>query len=401
MKMEIRNVIKNFVSRIGNVFSGESRSKNGAGALPFSGYIGAVNETQAMRLSAVYACVDVTSKAVAQLPLGIFSIDASGYKKPMKDMRLAYMLGKRPNSRMTRYSLVELWVQSMHLRGNAFAYIKRDDNGEATELIYLPPSYVTVVPPLSINEPVKYNVQGIGAVKPADIIHIVNKSFDGVNGLSTIYFAANTLGLSRDAEKHARNFFASGCGTGGILKSKKVLTDKQITDTKKAWKQTVGNEGSNGVVVLGADLDFTRLTVNPTDAQLLETRQFNVIDICRFFGVSPVKVFDLTKSSYNTVEATNISFLTDTVQPMLEKIELELETKLFPGDPSVDIRFDVNQLLRADKRNLAAYFSTLYQIGAINSNEIRREIDLPPIPGGDRNYVQVNLTPLDGPKPKE
>ena len=75
-------------------------------------------------------------------------------------------------------------------------------------------------------------------------------------------------------------------------------------------------------------MDFQPITVNPADAQLLETRQFNVIDICRFFGVSPVKAFDLSKSSYSTVEATQLAFLTDTLSPLLEKIELEFERKL-------------------------------------------------------------------------
>ena len=133
--------------------------------------------------------------------------------------------------------------------------------------------------------------------------------------------------------------------------------------------------------------------MNPTDAQLLETRQFNVIDICRFFGVSPVKAFDLSKSSYSTVEATNLSFLTDTLSPLLEKIELEFERKLYkPSEKeSIDVRFDTSRLLRADKQSLANYYSTLFNIGVVSCNEIRKEIDLPYIEGGDSHFVQVNL----------
>ena len=140
-------------------------------------------------------------------------------------------------------------------------------------------------------------------------------------------------------------------------------------------------------------MDFKPITVNPTDAQLLETRQFNVIDICRFFGVSPVKAFDLSKSSYSTVEATNLSFLTDTLSPLLEKIELEFERKLFkPSEKeSIDVRFDTSRLLRADKQSLANYYSTLFNIGVVSCNEIRKKIDLPYIEGGDSHFVQVNL----------
>ena len=143
-------------------------------------------------------------------------------------------------------------------------------------------------------------------------------------------------------------------------------------------------------------MEFKPITVNPSDAQLLETRQFNVIDICRFFGVSPVKAFDLTHSSYSTVEATNLSFLTDTLSPLLEKLELEFERKLYKTSEkeTIDVRFDTSRLLRADKQSLATYYSTLFNIGVVSCNEIRREIDLPYIEGGDSHFVQVNLATL-------
>lgn len=118
--------------------------------------------------------------------------------------------------------------------------------------------------------------------------------------------------------------------------------------------------------------------MNPADSQLLETRQFNVIDICRVFGVSPVKAFDLSKSSYSTVEATNLSFLTDTLSPLIEKIELEFERKLYkPSEKeSIDVRFDTARLLRADKQSLANYYNTLFNIGVVSANDIRRELDM-------------------------
>ena len=112
--------------------------------------------------------------------------------------------------------------------------------------------------------------------------------------------------------------------------------------------------------------------------------------------MSPVKCFDLSKSSYSTVEATNLSFLTDTLSPLLEKIELEFERKLYkPSEKeSIDIRFDTSRLLRADKASLANYYNTLFNIGVVSPNEIRKEIDLPSIDGGNNHFVQVNLATL-------
>ena len=105
------------------------------------------------------------------------------------------------------------------------------------------------------------------------------------------------------------------------------------------------------------------------------------------------KAFDLSKSSYSTVEATNLSFLTDTLSPLLEKIELEFERKIYkPSEKeSIDVRFDTSRLLRADKQSLANYYSTLFNIGVVSLNEIRKELDLASVEGGDNHFVQVNL----------
>lgn len=351
--------------------------------------------TYAMRLSAVYRCVTCISDAVAQLPLELYEIDADGYRRKARRHPLFRVLGSKPNARMNRYTWVSLMVQSMLLEGAGFSWIRRDASGRPVEFVYVPASLVTVSRPASLAEPVAYNIQGFGPVKARDLICVLNQTEDGVVGVSTLAYASRTLELADGSEQHAKNFFTSGCSVAGILKSRTMLNERQKREAKESWQAAFTSRGGEpgGVAVLSCDWDFQPVTVNARDAQLLETRQFNVVDICRFFGVSPVKAFDLTHSSYSTVEATNISFLTDTVQPLLQKIELELETKVFEGE-DIDVRFDVSQLLRADKQSLAQYYSTMFQIGAISPNEIRREIDLEPAEGGDSNFVQVNLQPL-------
>lgn len=353
----------------------------------------------AMKLSTVYRCVSCISDSVAQLPLEVFTVDSKGFKTKQRGHPLYRVLSSKPNARMTRYVFISLMVRNMLLKGNAFAYIHRDKSGNVEQLIYIPSSYVTIVYPSTLDRPVEYILSGESwsmRVEAKDMIHLVNMSEDGVAGISTLEYARNTLNLSHSAEKHAANFFQSGCGVGGILKSEKGIKDEQIQQIKASWEAAFKRNGgeSNGVAVLGADLSYQPVTVNAKDAQLLETREFNVIDICRFFGVSPVKAFDLSKSSYSTVEATNIGFLTDTISPLLEKIELEFETKLFKAGENVDVRFDVSQLLRADKQSQASYYSTMFQIGAYKINEVRREIDLPALEEGDENFVPVNLQTL-------
>lgn len=396
----MKNPIKKIYREIRNRLNRYPLNFEQMGALMFGK--GSWRTNRSMRLSTVYRCVACISDSIAQLPLEVFSVDSRGYKTKQRHHPLFRLLNVKPNARMTRYIFIQRLVESILLDGNFFAYIVRDDSGRPRQLIYIPAGYVTINYPPTLEEPVSYTVSGEGTegkwhidIKSADMIHVVNRTDDGVTGISVLTYAAQTLGLAHAAEQHASNFFSSGCGVGGILKSMTRLSDEQKKEIKKSWDAVFSKEGSNGVAVLGADLVYQPVTVNAKDAQLLETRAFNVIDICRFFGVSPVKAFDLSKSSYSTVEATNIGFLTDTISPLLEKIELEFETKLLKEGDNIDLRFDVKQLLRADKQSQATYYSTMFQIGAIAPNEIRLEMDLPPVEGGDNNFVQVNLQTLE------
>lgn len=357
------------------------------------------NTSKALLISTVYRCVEVISDSVAQLPLEPYRIDAQGYKIKFTTHPTYRLLNAEPNNRMTRFTFIKTLVVSTLLKGNGFAYIERDNEGNAKALHYIPSDLVTIIPPKTLGDNIVYSVTGISnLIEACNMIHILNFSYDGVTGLSTLSHAKNTLGLSADSEAHASGFFKSGANLAGILTVQSTLTSKQKDALKSSWQTAFSPSTGqpNGVAVLEGNMEFKPITVNPSDAQLLETRQFNVIDICRFFGVSPVKAFDLSKSSYSTVEATNLSFLTDTLSPLLEKIELEFERKLYkPSEKAnIDVRFDTSRILRADKQSLANYYSTLFNIGVVSCNEIRKEIDLPSVDGGDSHFVQVNLATL-------
>lgn len=360
-----------------------------------SGY----STNKSMLLSTVYRCVEVISDSVAQLPLEPYKIDADGYKIKYKQHPTYNLLNREPNQRMSRFTFMKALIVSTLLKGNGFAYIERDNKGNAIGLHFIPAELVTITTPSRLKDNISYSVTGIGNVEACNMIHILNFSYDGITGISTLAHAKNTLGLSVDAESHAAGFFKGGANLAGILKVQSTLTSKQKNDLKTSWQSAFSpSTGTpNGVAVLEGNMDFQPITVNPADAQLLETRQFNVIDICRFFGVSPVKAFDLSKSSYSTVEATELAFLTDTLAPLLEKIELEFERKLYkPSEKDyIDVRFDTATLLRADKQSLANYYNTLFNIGVVSVNDIRKELDMQSVEGGNTHFVQVNLMALD------
>lgn len=359
----------------------------------------AYSTDKSMLLSAVYRCVEVISDSVAQLPLEPYIMDSNGYKMKFTNHPTYKLLNKEPNSRMSRFTFIKTLIVSTLLRGNGYAYIERDNSGNAVGLHLIPSELVTINRPKNLREPITYSIAGLGTIESKDMIHILNFSYDGIIGISTLQHARHSLGLAMDSDSHAAGFFKGGANIAGVLKSDGHLSPDQKQQIKQAWQMAFNpSYGTpNGVAVLEGNFSFEPITVNPSDAQLLETRQFNVVDICRFFGVSPVKAFDLSKSSYSTVEATELAFLTDTLSPLLEKIELEFERKLYkPNEKdSIDVRFDTAMLLRADKQSLANYYQTLFNIGVVSPNEIRKQLDMPAIEGGDNTFVQVNIQTLE------
>ena len=347
----------------------------------------------AMQLSVVYRCVDLISNSVAQLPIRIYDRE-----KRLVDGSLSYVVNERPNNTINRYNFVKLLVSSMLLRGNAYAVIERDSMGEAIALRYVDSDNVTIKAVIGeedgLTRDIFYVING-RAYEAINVLHLINYTYDGINGVSTIWHACNSLTIAKSSEDSAKSFFTGGCNVGGILTVNSMMSKEQKEKLKESWQDAFrpASGTPQGVAVLEGSMSYSPVTVKPAEAQLLESRQYNVVDICRFFGVSPTKAFDLTKSSYSTIEAESLAFLSDTLQPILARVECELQAKLLTQEQrqQFTISFDTTPLLRTDKSSLATYFSTMFNVGALSQNEIRRQIDLPPIAGGDRHYVQVNL----------
>lgn len=363
------------------------------------GHAPLLSRSKPMLLSTVYRCVDLISDSVAVLPLKTYRLDGEGFKSEFKEHPAYQLLDLEPNEDMTRFVFFKTLMASVLLTGNGYAYIERDSRLNVEQLIYMPTSHVSIVWITDANGIMRKRYQVTGfkeLVEPRDMIHVLNFSYDGIIGVSTLTHARQTLNIATNSEEHAAGFFKSG-GVSGVLTVEGTRLDKTQKDQIYAtWEERITNH-PNGIAVLEANMKYQPITINPKDAQLLESRQFNVVDICRFFSVSPVKAFDLSKSSYSTVEATQLQYLTDTALAVITKIEQEINRKVFlPSERGkVVAEFDTSAILRTDKGAQAAYWKDLSVIGAATPNEVRRENNLPRIDNGDKAFVQVNVQTLD------
>jgi len=355
-------------------------------------------QTKALKLSAVYRAVNLISDSVAILPLDNYTYEKDWKKKQRNN--LDYLLNVQPNKLMSAYTFKKQIVQYILLKGNAYIHITRKGD-TPTEFILLDPDFIKV---MLVKGEKKYIYNNDVTYEDSDIIHIMNFSTNGLIGSSTLKHAATTLETAYFSEGHANNFFKGNGNMAGILSPKQGVN---ITEPKaKAAKEAFTNASnasvtggiSNSVVVLDSGLEYNPISVNPKQAQLLESRAFNFITIAQFFGVSPHKLFDFSKGGYNSNEMSQIDFLNTTLQPLLEKIENEIYRKIYTKVENniTELRFDVSNLFRLDATAQADYYTKMFFIGAITSNEIREKIDSSyPVKGGNRAFVAVGVQPLD------
>lgn len=374
--------------------------------LPWGGTSSSLFAANAMKLSAVYRCVDVRSDSIATMPQDVFVKKGGEWIKD--DGNVAHsLLNVQPNPSCSSFTFRKTLMAMVDLNGNGYARIHRDYVGNPVKLELLTGSITMYMKPdLSVYYEYLDGYAGsITLIDGDDMIHVTNFSYDGLLGVSVLTHAANITGLAASADGQAKGFYSSGANLSGIIS----VPGKIDSDRAKALKDSWGaaftlnsNTGvAGGVAVMEGGAEYKSVQVNPKDAQMLETRAFNVLDICRFFGVSPIKAFDISTSTYANVESYQLGYITDTITPISRKIENEFNRKLFrPSQRNkTKIILDINELMSADLDTQANYYSQMLQCGAFTPNEIRRKIHNPVIKDGDTSYIQVNLAPV-GQKPE-
>ena len=355
-------------------------------------------DSKALKISSVYRAVNVISDAVAVLPLDTYTY--SGNWKTKEFNNLYYLLNVQPNINMSAVTFKKAIVQNILLKGNCYIHIIREGNSiKAFEI--LNPDTVQVV---LVNNVKKYQVINTNTLlDDYDVIHIMNYSNNNLVGISTLSYASMSLGTAYNSEEYASNFFSGGGTLAGILRpvAGVNMTGDKARSAKESFLNSLNSDlggKSNSVVVLDSGLEYQSISISPADAQLLESRQFNILSIAQWFGVPPSKLFDLSAASYASAESSQIDFLNSTLLPLLEKIELEFYRKIYlPIEYSTtELKFDVSNLLRLDQSTQATVFSQLFNIGAMSVNEIREKLNANyPATGGNRLMIGQQMQPLD------
>ncbi len=402
--MGVIDSIKNLFKR-----STTESSDTPASAPRTGGYSILASNAGALNVATVYRCVNLLADSVANLPVRYMRMKGDIFVEDRAN-RLHYLLNVQPDGYL---SAVDFWrqvVQYMILRGNAYIvplydYVTMD----VARLALVDPS--TVAHDV-IND--KYTINDVnagvsGTFEESEIIHIKNNTNDGKIGLSTLSYARTALDIALTGDRETLNRFANGGTVRGIVSndtSVRGFGEYQDNELKKTATDLDGRFSSGErIVSLPGQVQFSPISLTSTDMQFLETRKFSVRDICRFFGVHPSFVFDDTSNNYKSAEMANVAFLSNTLNPILRKIEVELHRKLVA--PSLcckrKFEFDRRCLYACDLDSKVKYQAQTIAAGIYSINEWRSEENKPPVEGGDTVLVSANLKSIkeltEPPKP--
>lgn len=374
-----------------------------AGSLSWAGLFGqqnsragvSVSVDSALKVSTVFACLRVLADGIAQVPLKVYREQADGTKELAKDHPAYRLLSRRPNEWMTSFEFRQVMMFHAALLGNGCAYIGRI-RGVPKELIPLVPgSY-------SIQQARDYTLtyrltgpNGQSAVLPReDVFHLRGPSWTGTAGLDALQVAREAVGLAIATEETHAALHANGTQPGGVLSVKGSLDDAARARLKESWAQYQGGLANRfKTAVLDMDSTWTPLGMKGVDAEHLDTRRFQIEEICRDLKVFPQMVGYADKTAtFASAESFFLAHVIHTLNPWIENWEQSLARDLFPDEDDIVAKFSMQGLLRGDNAARATFYASGITNGWLTRNEARRLEDLNPIEGLGEPLLPLNMS---------
>lgn len=359
-----------------------------------------VTVNSALQLSVVWACVRLIAETISTLPLFLYQKNGA-LRELAPNHPLYTLIHDQPNADMTAVEFWEAVVSQLCLWGNSYVLKSFNSLGQIIAITPLLPELMTV-------RRDRYGVVTFIYADPAgqktyterDIWHVKGFGIDGLCGRSPIRNGLRSMGLAMATEAAAASTFTDGMRPTGVVTLKEFLKPDQRAQYKDKLKDgTIGTPATGQVQLLEGGAAYQSITgMNPDDAQMLESRSFNVEDLCRWFNVPPSMVGHGTAvSNWGTGrEQIMLGFLAFVLRPYLVRIEQGIKKSLLRPEERVRYfaEFSVEGLLRADSETRIRVYAQQAQNGLKTRNELRALENDPPMPGGDELTVQSNLIPL-------
>lgn len=340
-----------------------------------------VSEISALNFSAVYRAVNTIAGQAAGLPLKTYRNNQTTAERTETTSQWPLLAYPYPD--VSPFLFWELAYWDMLLWGNSYSFKVRSELAgpyDIVRLLRINPSQVTV----RRDEGTARNPSGklfvvdgneADPFTPNDVMHIPGPGYDGLVGLSVIQCAREGIGVALAAEEASGKLFSSGILASGILSTDQDLKQDQARGIAEAFKAAfAGLANAQKVPVLGRGVKFEQLTIPPADAQFLESREFQVVEIARWFGVTPALLMD-AGATMNWGDGAKQQFVQFTLNPWLKRVEQAVTIHLLPRGQFAE--YTRAGLLESDLATQAAFFASGIQFGYLSRADVRRFLNMP------------------------
>ncbi|MCK9326400.1 MAG: phage portal protein [Bacteroidales bacterium] len=347
-----------------------------------------VNWKTALEAAISYRCARVLAEGIAQVPFKLFRDDGKN-RFPATDHPLYDLLAISPNERQSSFEFRDTMMMHVVFTGGAFAFINRSGrNGEISELLQYEPGAITVKRNGWDTEYEVVTNSGKKIVVPSrDMWHLRGPSWNGWMGLDGVKLAREAIGLSIAAEEYGALFFRNGSTPSGLLSTDQQLAKEKAAELREAWEESNSGEKRLKTAVLWGGMKWMSLATPNDQAQFLETRKFQIEEVCRALGVNPLRAYYSDKTAtYASAEQFFISHVVHDLMPWYVRIEQSANLNLLTKEErkaGYYFKFIANGLMRGSMKDRIAYYKDMVLIHAMKPNEVRELEEMNPYDGGD------------------
>ncbi|AFK66512.1 portal protein [Rhodobacter phage RcNL1] len=355
-----------------------------------------VNERMALSIPATLQALRIISGVFAMAPLHLYQRTDQGRVR-MDGHPAEMLLAERPNSHQSPFALFEMVMSDLLLAGNFYAYVSRNQRGDPVALTRLKPGTVLVA---EYFDRAEGQILFYDATLPdgsrerfagRDVWHVAGLSRDGLIGLSPVQYAREALGGAIATADHTNRFWNKGGRPSTVLTTEQKVGPEDKVRIRADWEKLYAGPDASAVAVLDQDLKAVFLTHNLKDSQFLETRQFQVVDLARIWGVPPHLIFELSKATFSNIEQQSLEFVTYHLGPHFARVA-GAATRQFGGD-GLYFEHLTDALVRGDLKSRMEAYWLQRQMGIANGNELRRRENQNDIPGaaGSEYWRPANM----------
>jgi len=355
-----------------------------------------VSADTALTYSAVYACVKVLAEGVASLPLITYHRRDDGGKDRATDHPIYDLLHDQPNDWQTSFEWREMSQGHLALRGNAYSKMIAGPRGFVDQLVPLHPDRVKVE--LLENGHLRYRYRrGFNldeeVIEADRMFHLRGLSSNGLTGISVIGMAREAVGLGLAAEGYGARFFSQNASPGGVLTHPGSLSPEATKRLEASWSEAhSGLANAHKTPVLDEGIKWEQVGLSNEDAQFLQTREFEVMDIARWFRVPQHMIGVMSKATFSNIEHQSLEYVVYTMLPWYTRWEQRIKADLILS-PFFFAEFLVAGLLRGNTKERYEAYGSARQWGWLSVNDIRRLENMNPVAGGDVYLQPTNMVP--------